>query len=38
MRNLIGGKDEIVFIALIIAKHSAVNEDAVGGMLLEKDM
>ena len=38
MRNLFGGKDDIVLSASIIAKHSAVKEDAVGGKLLEKEM
>jgi len=34
MRNLFGGKDEIVLSASIITKSSAVNEDAMGGMLI----
>jgi hypothetical protein len=38
MRYLFKGKDEIVLSASIIAKHSAVKEDAVRGRLLEKKM
>lgn len=38
MRNLFGGKDEIILSASIISKYSAVNDDAVGGRLLEKEM
>jgi len=38
MRYLLEGKDEIVLSASIIAKHSAVKDDAVGGRLLEKEM
>lgn len=38
MKNLFGGKDKIVLSASIIAKHSAMNNDAVGGRLLEKEM
>jgi hypothetical protein len=38
MRYLFEGKDEIVLSASIIAKHSTVKEDAVGGRLLEKEM
>lgn len=38
MKNLLGGKDEIVSSVSIIEKHSAVNEDDVGGRLLEKEM
>jgi len=34
MRYLFGGKDEIVLSASIIAKRSAVKEDAEGGRLL----
>jgi hypothetical protein len=38
MRYLFGDKDEIVLSASILAKHSAVKGDAVGGRLLEKEM
>ena len=38
MRYLFGGKEEIVLSASIIAMHSAVKEDAVGGRLLEKEI
>lgn len=38
MRNLFGGKENILLRASIIAKHSAVNDDVVGGRLLEKEM
>lgn len=38
MRNVFGGKVEIVLSASIIVKHSAVNEVAVGGKLLENEM
>jgi len=38
MRNLFVGKVEIVLSASIIAKHSAVKEDEVGGRLLEKEI
>jgi len=37
-RYLFGGNDEIVLSASIIAKHSAVKEDEVGGRLLEKEI
>ena len=38
IRNLFVGKVEIKLSASIIAKHSAVNEDAEGGRLLENEM
>jgi len=39
IRYLFGGKEEILLRASsIMAKHSAVNEDVVGGRLLEKEM
>jgi len=38
MRNLFVGKFENILSASIMAKHSAVKEDVVGGRLLEKEM
>jgi len=38
MRNLFGDKEEIVLSASIVAKHSTVNDEAVGGRLLEKEI
>jgi len=38
MKHLFGDKEEIVLSASIIAKHSAVNDEAVGGRLLENKM
>ena len=38
MINLFVGKVKTILIASIMAKHSAVNEDAMGGRLLEKEM
>ena len=38
IKNLFVGKVEIILSAFIIAKHSAVNEDAVGGRLLEREI
>lgn len=38
MRNVFGGKNDIILSALIIAKHSVVNNDAVVGRILEKEM
>jgi len=38
MRNLFGGKEDILLRASIMAKHSAVNDVIVGGRLLENEM
>jgi len=38
IRNLFGDMEEIVLSASIIAKHSAVHDDAVGDRLLAKEM
>jgi hypothetical protein len=37
-RNLFGDKDEIVLRTSIITKHSAVNDNVVGGKLLENEI
>lgn len=38
IRNLFGGKEDILLKASVMAKRSAVNDGVMGGSLLEKEM